>query len=129
MLRRKPKDPLPHLPPVSTLDIEDFTQFTRREIAEMFGEIDPSIVSKDCIAMGIKPYEKVPKSDIWSLYVMQCFRRVKPFGHRKELVDLCLTHGDEAAIEYVKLAGGSRADCDHLIEAFIARKQTKPLIV
>lgn len=127
-MRRRPKDPLPHLPPVSFLDIENFATFTRREIAEMFGDIEPSIVSKDCSALGITSYEKVPREDIWRLYVLACYRRVKPYASRNSFVQLCQKQGDAAALAIVRLAGGSREDCDELIVRFVARKQTKPLL-
>jgi len=117
------------LPPVSSLDIESFNTFTRREIAEMFGNIEPSIIRKHCMALGITRYEKVPREDIWRLYVLACYKRLCPYASRNSFVRLCKDKGDEAALAIVHIAGGSREDCDDLIDRFIAKKQTKPLLV
>ena len=125
-MRRRPKDPLPHLPPVIEVDSAGFT---RREVAEMFGGIDPSIISKDCIAIGITPYEPLFKKDIWRLYVLACYKRLYPYASRNSFVRLCKDKGDAAALALVHIAGGSREDCDDLIDRFIAKKQTKPLLV
>jgi hypothetical protein len=95
----------------------------------MFGGIDPSIISKDASAIGLSPYAPLSKSDVWRLYVLACYRRVNPGSSRKSFVDLCLQRGDGAALEFVRIAGGSREDCDRLIKNFIARKQTRPLVV
>jgi hypothetical protein len=126
MARRRIKDPLPHLPPIVVVEPPEFT---RKDVAEMFGSIDPSIISKDASAIGILPYISLSKEDVWRLYVLACYRRVNPGASRQSFIDLCEKKGDEAAMKYVQLAGGSREDCDRLIENFIARKQTKPLIV
>jgi hypothetical protein len=103
--------------------------FTRREVAEMFGGIDPSIVSRDAVAIGLTEYKPINKEGVWRLYVLACYKRAHPFASRKSFVELCTQQGDEVALEFVKLAGGSREDCDRLIENFLAKKLTKPLIV
>ncbi|MBW4422431.1 MAG: hypothetical protein KME13_25015 [Myxacorys californica WJT36-NPBG1] len=125
-MRKRPKDRLPHLP--SIVDAESNT-FTRREIAEMFGGINPSIISRDCSSIGLPECEPIDKEGVWRLYVLACYKRLRPSASRKSFVKLCIQHGDEVALEFVKLAGGSREDCNQLIENFLAKKLTKPLIV
>jgi hypothetical protein len=103
--------------------------FTRREIAEMLGGINPSIISRDCTAIGLPESVPIDKEGVWRLYVLACYKRIRPFASRKSFVNLCVQHGDEVALEFVKFAGGSREDCTQLIENFLAKKLTRPLIV
>ncbi len=126
MTRRRPRDPLPHLPSPSA--VEPIT-FSRREIAEMFGGIDPSIISRDCTAIGLPEYTPIDCEGVWRLYVLACYKRIRPYSSRESFVELCTKQGDAAALEFVKLAGGSREDCDELIQNFLAKKLTNPLIV
>lgn len=94
----------------------------------MFGDIDPSIISKDASAIGLTAYAPLSKSDVWCLYVMACYRRVNPGASRQSYLDLYTQKGEAAALKFVELAGGSKEDCDRLIEDFLAKKRTKTLI-
>jgi hypothetical protein len=111
-MRKRPKPRLPHLPPI--VEVESPT-FTRRDIGKMFGGIDSSIISRDCSALGLPEYEPLSSEDVWRLYVLACYKRVRPSASRDSFVLLCTQQGDAAALEFVKLAGGSREDCQELI--------------
>lgn len=126
MARRRIRPLLPHLPPIATVEP---VEFTRREIAEMFGGIDPSTISKNASAIGLPEYVPLSKADVWALYVMACYQRVNPGSSRQSYIDLYNAKGEAAVLAYVALAGGSKEDCEQLIESFLAKKRTKPLIV
>lgn len=125
-MRRRPKPRLPHLPAIH--EVEPIT-FSRREIAEMFGNIDPSIISRDAAAIGLPEYEQIDLDGVWKLYVLACYKRVRPCASRVSFVEMCTQQGDAAALEFVELAGGSEADCRELVANYLAKKQTKPLII
>ena len=79
--------------------------------------------------MGIPSYEKVLRADIWRIYILRCYKRLHPWGHRSTFVEIVRSQGDRAALEFVRLAGGSEEHCESLIEKFALEKQMKPLML
>lgn len=94
----------------------------------MFGGIDPSIISKNASAIGLPEYVPLSKADVWALYVMACYQRCNPGASRQSYLDLYKAKGEPGVMAFVSLAGGSKEDCEALIENFLAKKQMKPLI-
>lgn len=111
--------------------------FTREEVAEIFhNRIDRSQVSRlQEVLKGIEPYQPLTRADIWKVYVYLSWRDIqiaegKRHVWRKTFQDELIKLGEEAFLKkYVFHWGGSKEDCERLIDDYLARKKTKKLIV
>lgn len=120
------RDPLPFLPRLPDWGVENWDEFTRIELAEMFGGIHPSIISRDCKALGFDEYSAIKRCDVWRIYVLKCWQRKKRGAWRQSFIDEIKKKGDEAVIkEYVLSQGGSKKNCEEMIDRFITKKRTK----
>ena len=114
------------------IEVEDFSSFYRTDIAEMIG-VDPSCISRAAKSLRIDKYDKIPREDIWLLYIFFAWKRKHPYNwaksYHKELEDLGEEMGKEKGDEYflnkyVYSQGGSRQDCEDMIEDWIARQSS-----
>ena len=129
--KRSPAIALPHLKrPVGV----EPRKFTRAEVAEIFNNaVHPSQVSRfQEVLAGIEPHELIDRDGVWCVYVFLCWRQLKTLrdGTRHTWKKRFQSEFEEMGEvrfldEYVHGPGGSREDCDRMIDDYLVKKNTK----
>ena len=108
--------------------------FTRSEIAGIFGNrIHRSQISRfQSVLGGIEPYQPINRDGVWGVYVFLCWRQAKrmlsggAWTWKEQFQSDYEKLGETAFLEkYVYSLGGSREDCDRMIDEYLAKKNTK----
>lgn len=129
-VKRPPKDPLPDLISPHNLDVEDWTYFSRVQLAEMFNGLTVSVVSRDLSSLGFEPYNPIHRDDIWKFYVLQCWKRLNPNKARKSYLrelEYYESHNSEFEFleHYVYAQGGSEKHCQFVVDRYIEAQQQR----
>lgn len=122
---------LPHLQH-STVFSQDV--FTRSEVAAIFkNAIDAAQVSRISEVLAvIEPFRPISREGVWGIYVFLCWRQKKTsmegtrWAWREHFQAEYERLGEAEFLQtYVYSIGGSRKDCDRMIDEFLAKKNTK----
>ena len=129
--KRIPPIALPHLQH-STVFHEDV--FTRAEVAAIFkNAIDAPQVSRISEVLAvIEPFRPITREGVWGIYVFLCWRQRRiskegtQWAWREHFPEDYEKLGETEFLRtYVYSIGGSREDCDRMIDEFLAKKNTK----
>ena len=133
--RRKTPLPLPHLKHPKTIAVD--TKFNRVQVAEIFGNVFPSShISKiQNVLEGIREREDLDRDAIWNIYIYQCWKQFQIAVYDKnhawklrfqaEVEEM----GEDAFMKrYVYGVGGSREDCDRMVDDYLIKRNTEKLI-
>lgn len=127
--------PLPHLKHPQS--ISDDPKFTRVQVAAIFGNaFSPSHISKiQDVLEGIDEYDELDRDAIWHVYIFQAWRQFQTtfYGKRhawkRRFQAEVETMGEAAFMtKYVDKIGGSREDCDRMVDDYIVKRNTEKLI-